>query len=91
MQTTIQRCAAVCRGSSQLCRGAGADRSEQFTGSVEYDSGKRGATLYEEATVENVLPERRKELALEGHRFFDLVRNEKDILKVEFPPDIQRR
>jgi hypothetical protein len=44
---------------------------------------KRGATLYEEATVENVLTERRKELALEGHRFFDLVRNEKDILKVD--------
>lgn len=44
---------------------------------------KRGATLYEEATVENVLTERRKELALEGHRFFDLMRNEKDILKVD--------
>jgi starch-binding outer membrane protein, SusD/RagB family len=44
---------------------------------------RRGASLYEEATVENVLAERRKELALEGHRFFDLVRNEKDILKVD--------
>lgn len=44
---------------------------------------KRGASLYEDATVENVLTERRKELALEGHRFFDLVRNEKDIVKVD--------
>lgn len=43
----------------------------------------RGASLYEEATVENVLTERRKELALEGHRFFDLMRHEKDILKVD--------
>jgi hypothetical protein len=44
---------------------------------------KRGASLYEEATVENVLTERRKELAMEGHRFFDLVRNGKDIVKVD--------
>ena len=44
---------------------------------------KRGASLYTDATVENVLIERRKELAMEGHRFFDLVRNEKDIVKVD--------
>ena len=44
---------------------------------------KRGASLYTGATVENVLIERRKELAMEGHRFFDLVRNEKDIVKVD--------
>lgn len=44
---------------------------------------KRGAALYTDATVENVLKERRKELAMEGHRFFDLVRNEKDIVKVD--------
>ena len=44
---------------------------------------KRGAALYTVATVENVLTERRKELAMEGHRFFDLVRNEKDIVKVD--------
>jgi hypothetical protein len=30
---------------------------------------------YAQATPANILLERRKELALEGHRFFDLMRN----------------
>ncbi|MCC9135661.1 RagB/SusD family nutrient uptake outer membrane protein [Pontibacter silvestris] len=43
----------------------------------------RNAAEYTAATLENVLTERRKELAMEGHRFFDLVRNEKDIPYVD--------
>ncbi|WP_017731398.1 RagB/SusD family nutrient uptake outer membrane protein [Nafulsella turpanensis] len=35
----------------------------------------RGATPYEAASLDNVLEERRKELAFEGHRYFDLLRN----------------
>lgn len=34
----------------------------------------RGASLYTEATIENVILERRKELAFEGFRFHDLAR-----------------
>ncbi|WP_040497372.1 RagB/SusD family nutrient uptake outer membrane protein [Fulvivirga imtechensis] len=34
----------------------------------------RNASPYAEATVDNLLLERRKELAMEGHRFFDLTR-----------------
>jgi len=36
---------------------------------------RRNAELYTEATVANVLEERRKELAMEGFGFFELVRN----------------
>lgn len=43
----------------------------------------RNASLYAEATVANVRLERRKELAMEGHRFFDLMRYESDIEKVD--------
>ncbi len=40
---------------------------------------KRGATFYTEATKENVLLERRKELCFEGFRFDDLARTGSDI------------
>lgn len=39
----------------------------------------RGAALYDEATIENILLERRKELAFEGFRFHDLARTGEDI------------
>ncbi len=42
----------------------------------------RGATNYTEATMDNILQERRKELAFEGFRFDDLVRTGKAIPKV---------
>lgn len=43
----------------------------------------RHATPYTEATLDNVLLERRKELAMEGHRFFDLMRHGLSIKKVD--------
>ena len=43
----------------------------------------RGAALYTEATLDNVLLERRKELAMEGHRFFDLMRTGQGIPYVD--------
>lgn len=43
----------------------------------------RNATAYGAATLDNVLLERRKELAMEGHRFFDLMRHGMDIPKVD--------
>ncbi len=43
----------------------------------------RGATPYTQATVDNVLLERRKELAMEGHRAFDLLRNGRGIPYVD--------
>jgi hypothetical protein len=43
----------------------------------------RNAETYDEATIENVLLERRKELALEGFGFFELVRNGMGIPKVD--------
>ncbi|SDL05099.1 Starch-binding associating with outer membrane [Catalinimonas alkaloidigena] len=43
----------------------------------------RGATVYTEVTVDNILLERRKELAMEGFRFFDLMRYERPIPKVD--------
>ena len=43
----------------------------------------RGAELYAAATLENILLERRKELAFEGFRFYDLARTGQDIPKVD--------
>ena len=43
----------------------------------------RGSDLYSEATLDNVLLERRKELAMEGLRFFDLMRYERAIPYVD--------
>lgn len=43
----------------------------------------RNAESYTESTIENVLKERRKELAMEGFGFFDLVRNGMGIPKVD--------
>lgn len=42
-----------------------------------------GASTYGEATMDNILEERRKELAFEGFRFHDLLRNGRDIMKVD--------
>jgi len=44
---------------------------------------KRNATLYTSATIDDVLNERRKELEMEGHRYYDLMRNKRDIVKVD--------
>jgi hypothetical protein len=44
---------------------------------------KRGTTLYTQATKENVLLERRKELCFEGFRFDDLARTGSDIPLVD--------
>ncbi len=44
---------------------------------------KRGAALYSEATKENVVLERRKELCFEGFRFDDLARTGNDIPLVD--------
>jgi hypothetical protein len=43
----------------------------------------RKATPYAEATINNVLLEKRKELAMEGHRFFDLMRYEMGVPHVD--------
>lgn len=41
----------------------------------------RNASTYSSATIDNILLERRKELAMEGFRFYDLARNNRDIVR----------
>ncbi len=43
----------------------------------------RNAQTYANASIDNVLQERRKELAMEGFGFFELVRNQMDIPYVD--------
>lgn len=49
----------------------------------EISAARGSATVYTTGSVAEVLAERRLELAFEGHRFFDLARNEMDIVKVD--------
>lgn len=44
-------------------------------------------TMTEEAVLDEILAERRRELVAEGHRFFDLKRLGRDLRKVKFDPD----
>lgn len=43
----------------------------------------RNATPYQEATIDNILKERRKEFVFEGFRFFDLARFHKEIRQID--------
>ena len=43
--------------------------------------------ITDEAVLDAILAERRRELVAEGHRFFDLKRLGRDLRKVEFDPD----
>ena len=49
---------------------------------LDFISTTRGGSSYLTVTIDDILLERRKELAFEGFRFFDLVRNGKDITAV---------
>lgn len=66
-------------------RNQGTDRVEAL-GIINDLSAERGSsTIYTAGTPENVLAERRLELAMEGHRFFDLARHGLDIPNVPVP------
>ncbi len=66
-------------------RDEGTDRAEALIIINELSSDRGSSNLYADGTPENVLAERRLELAMEGHRFFDLARNGLDIPNVFVP------
>ncbi|MEO6638299.1 MAG: RagB/SusD family nutrient uptake outer membrane protein [Ginsengibacter sp.] len=49
---------------------------------TERDPSFAGYTSTGAATLDNILLERRKELAFEGHRYWDLVRNNLDVVRI---------
>ena len=63
-------------------KGGGANAETYLNAIVE--RGNPAATVAT-ATLDRVLIERRKELCAEGHRFFDLIRNQKDIVRSMSP------
>lgn len=64
-------------------KGGGDDPEEYLNAIVE--RGNPAATVSPPITLDRVLEERRKELMGEGHRFFDLIRNKRDIVRSVCP------
>ncbi len=67
-----------------------ADQAEALIIINEISSERGSNTVYTEGTPENVLAERRLELALEGQRLFDLARHEMDIPNPPTPAGFAR-
>lgn len=65
-----------------LINGAGTGDALEYLNRIPSN---RQAATYMEATMDNVLKERRKELLFEGFRFFDLARTGKDIRDMDVP------
>lgn len=66
-------------------RNEGTDRAEALVIINDISSTRGSSTIYTTATPADVLAERRLELAMEGHRFYDLARNGLDIPNVALP------
>jgi len=65
-------------------KGGGTDAASFLNAIVE--RANPAATVAEtDVNLDRVLTERRKELVAEGHRFFDLIRNKRDIVRNEYP------
>ena len=66
----------VLNHAEALANGAGAGDALEYLNSIPEN---RGASSYGDASMENIIKERRKELVFEGFRFFDLARTGMDI------------
>jgi len=66
----------VLNHAEALANGAGTGDPLEYLNRIPEN---RGASAYSEASMENILKERRKELVFEGFRFFDLARMGMDI------------
>lgn len=66
-------------------RNQGTDRADALLIINQISSERGSGTTYTAGTPENVLAERRLELAMEGHRLFDLARHGLDISNVFVP------
>ncbi len=66
----------VLNHAEALANGAGSGDALAYLNSIPEN---RGASTYSDASMENIIKERRKELLFEGFRFFDLARMGMDI------------
>lgn len=66
------------------------DRAEALSIINELSAERGSSRVYSEATPENVLAERRLELAMEGQRLFDLARHGLDVRNVDIPSGYNR-
>jgi hypothetical protein len=57
------------------------DNAEKYLNEIVKRANPSAAVAKADVTLDRILTERRKELCAEGHRFFDLVRNKKDIVR----------
>src|SRR5699024_8540388 len=71
-------------------RNQGSDREEALKIINELSAERGSSRVYSEGTPENVLAERRLELAMEGQRLFDLARHGLDVRNVEIPDGYNR-
>ncbi|WP_439183388.1 RagB/SusD family nutrient uptake outer membrane protein [Carboxylicivirga taeanensis] len=63
-------------------KGGGSDAATYLNAIVER-ANPAAKVAEADVTLDRVLTERRKELMAEGHRFFDLIRNKRDIVRTE--------
>ncbi len=63
-------------------KGGGEDAATYLNAIVER-ANPAASVAEADVTLDRVLTERRKELMAEGHRFFDLIRNKRDIVRTE--------
>lgn len=59
----------------------GGENAQGYLNAIVERANPSATVSSSDVTLDRVLTERRKELAAEGHRFFDLIRNKRDIIR----------
>ena len=67
--------------ASEAAVKGGGENAQGYLNAIVERANPAATVVSSDVTLDRVLTERRKELAAEGHRFFDLIRNKRDIVR----------